>query len=767
MNTLRSRNSYAADVLVSFVVFTCLLGFTYGILFATPYPGFYFNPSNGKILEIYGDEAASSELKVGDVIEKVGSITLREYRENRTVSFFHGVRPGDVITIDVQRDGKGISVPWIYPGFTKDEFVARFVNIWWLAYIFWIFGTITQIAMRPKDLRRRLLIAANHLTALFIIFGSLSSSHAWRSSALFHASAWLILPVYIQFHWVFPAPLRDTPRWAWTVFYTISIVLAIAEVFLLLPGPVYFLAVLLALSGSVILLFIHFFRRPAQRGAIRIVLIGAAFAVIPTIIVGILGTSGRVPEAAPVSLMVLPIMPATYFYAVYRDHLGGLEIRSNRTMSIYAFLVLLATALLTIVGVVGPLDLSPEMTILVFIAVALLIAWFTILVFPAFQTFVEKRILGITLSYKDLPEVYSARITTSATLAALLKLLEEEVFPSLLIRQYAFVRITNSTAKVVLSKNVTDEQVQEEKLTELIASFRTHNVLPLWEEGQALDWIQVILPLQLNSDLIGVWLLGRRDPDDLYPRAEVPILQSLADQTVIALSNILQAERLRKMYEQDIERTEKSRHQLALDLHDTVLNQLAILRLNVDEAHVSPKFQKAYDEVTSRLREIVTDLRPPMLSYGLQFAIEELADNLMERSKDTVKVIANVQIKEDARYPENIERHIFRIMQQACENSMRHGHASQINILAKLAPGNAWLLIEDNGIGFEADGRFDLDNLLASKHFGLAGMVERAMLIGANMAVNSYPRAGTRIQISWSDDHSEQADSVNDNSAEQ
>jgi len=37
--------------------------------------------------------------------------------------------------------------------------------------------------------------------------------------------------------------------------------------------------------------------------------------------------------------------------------------------------------------------------------------------------------------------------------------------------------------------------------------------------------------------------------------------------------------------------------------------------------------------VTRRLREIVTDLRPPMLSYGLKLAIEELADNLMERSK--------------------------------------------------------------------------------------------------------------------------------------
>jgi signal transduction histidine kinase len=343
----------------------------------------------------------------------------------------------------------------------------------------------------------------------------------------------------------------------------------------------------------------------------------------------------------------------------------------------------------------------------------------------------------------------------------LLKLLEEEVFPSLLVKQYAFVRLAKSSATVLLSKNVTSEQVREEALTELLASVQTHDRPPLWEEGQPLDWIRLILPLRVDSDVLGAWLLGRRDPDDLYPQTELPILQSLADQTSIALSNILQTERLRKMYEDDIERNEKSRHQLALDLHDSVLHQLAILRLNVDESSVSPKFQEAYEEVTTRLREIVTDLRPPMLGYGLQFAIEELADNLMERSKDTLKVETNVQTKGEARYPESIERHIFRIMQEACENAVRHGYATQINILAKLGLSSVYLLIEDNGVGFQIPRGADLDTLLANRHFGLAGMVERAMLIGAKVDIDSYPRAGARIQISWAEAEINSASSNN------
>ncbi|MBK8417965.1 PAS domain S-box protein [Candidatus Villigracilis saccharophilus] len=217
----------------------------------------------------------------------------------------------------------------------------------------------------------------------------------------------------------------------------------------------------------------------------------------------------------------------------------------------------------------------------------------------------------------------------------------------------------------------------------------------------------------------------------------------------LEINNIQQAERLSKLYEGDIERTEKRRLQLALDLHDVVLNQLAILRLNTDESHVTQNFQDAYDEVTSRLREIITDLRPPMLSYGLKPAIEGLSDNIMDQSKDTVDVVTDLQLEGEARYPEDIERHLFRIVQEASENALHHSHATQINILAKLTPEHIRLLVKDNGIGFPISGRIGMDDLLVNKHFGLVGMMERAMLIGAIVEITSLPNQGTQIQIEW------------------
>lgn len=217
----------------------------------------------------------------------------------------------------------------------------------------------------------------------------------------------------------------------------------------------------------------------------------------------------------------------------------------------------------------------------------------------------------------------------------------------------------------------------------------------------------------------------------------------------LEFSNIKQAERLNKLYEGDIERTERRRLQLALDLHDVVLNQLAILRLNTDESHVTQKFQNAYDEVTGRLREIITDLRPPMLGYGLKPAIEGLSDNIMDQSKDTVGVVTDLQLEGDSRYPEEIEGHIFRIVQEACENALHHSRATQINISAKLTTERIWLLVKDNGIGFPSNGKFEMDDLLVNKHFGLVGMMERAMLIGAIVDITSLPNTGTQIQITW------------------
>jgi signal transduction histidine kinase len=439
----------------------------------------------------------------------------------------------------------------------------------------------------------------------------------------------------------------------------------------------------------------------------------------------------------------------TYFYILYRRSLGGLEIRTNRAISIYLFLIMLGVVLLFIIGYSRIANISREVIAITTVLIALFTALVSVLAFPGFQSFVEKRILGIKLPNQSLAENYSARIITSDSLPILLKLLHDEVFPSLLIRQYTFVRNLKTSADVILSENVTQDHIPEEALMELLDSFSKGNLPPFSKHSQSLDWVRLTLPLQFGSELIGMWLLGRRDPDDYYSPAEIPSLQSLANQTAVALSNIIQTEHLKAVYGANIHRYEQERVNLAHDLHDSVLNEMAAMKMKLDPSSLPPEFQLSYDELISRVREIVGDLRPPMLLYGLKFALNGLADNLSERHRDKVNIIADIDANGEPRYPEIVEQNIYRVVQEACENASKYARAKSICIEGKLSEKRIEIEVTDDGIGFRDEVSLKLDDMLANKHFGLAGMHERADLISAVIRIDSKPGHGTQVQVIW------------------
>ncbi len=736
-----SRRWQIGELPVPLAVFFILIWYTYGILFVSPYPGFAYNNSNGQIVEIYSQQTPS--LQVGDILVQVGPISWKDYKKDSRLVFFEGVQPGEIVEITVTRNGTDTTIPWKFAGFDHEVFKTRFFNIWWLAFIFWICGTVVQVLMRPKDGRRRLFIAANYLTALWLIFGTLSHSHLWESSILLHAVTWLLLPVYLHFHWAFPRPLKELSKTTWGVIYLAGFVFAAAELLQLLPKNLYVFAFLIALLGSIILEGSHYKQQADRRRDVITLAIAIAVAFVPSMGLGVLIINREVPYLGPAALFALPIMPLVYFYVIYRRQLGGLEVRLNRFISLYAFLILFGTALLLLVGPIMNLEMSAETAIIIGVLVVVAAMYLAITIFPIFQTFVEKRFLGVRLPYQNLQGTYSSRIAACTSINDLLQLLEDEVFPSLFVRQFAFVHVDEGGMGTLLAKNVPAESMPiEDGISQLVE--RSGKYIPGFSPADG--WIRLILPLKAGDSFIGFWLLGQRDPDDLYPQAEIPILQSIANQTAIALSNILQSERVRKLYEANVERNDQERNRLARDLHDVVLHQLATLRNNLG-LDVPPAFQANYDEVVSRLREIVSDLRPPMLMYGLKPAIEGLADNLMERSKDTIAIVVDLRADGEVRYAESIEQHLYRIVQEACENSLRHADAKSIAIHGTLTSEKVELNIHDDGKGFDTGSK--LDTLVAGRHFGLSNMVERAALIGAEIKFHSIPNTGIRIQLAW------------------
>ncbi len=498
------------------------------------------------------------------------------------------------------------------------------------------------------------------------------------------------------------------------------------------------------------LLVAHYVTRPDQRRDIGILVLAAGLVLSPLILFSGLDLLGLTHGLGTVTLLFLPILPGAYFYAVYRRQLGGLEVRANRLISIYIFLISYSTTIFVLVAVINlwfRLTGGQLIFALTLIFGSVLGVLFG---FPNFQHWVERRLLGMPLPPMQLLANYVSRIPISLDATRLVQLLRDEILPSLFIRQSALLYV-DETGRLQWFYT---QEVAPDSLPQIgdLASFRSlagkYRPFMRKDHSDPFTWLRLVLPLEVEGRLIGMWLLGRRDPDDHYSQDEVAMLQGIASQTAIAFMNIEQARLLSALYQADIDRQETERLHLALDLHDQVLNQLAVLAMNVDERGAKPEFEEAYQTATKRIREIIGGLRPAMLNYGLRAGFEELVDDAIEIAGDHTQVVVEIPASQ-VRYPAQVELHLYRIIQQACQNALQHANARHIRVSGRLDADEFDILVEDDGVGFSAGDRPDLSSLLASRHFGLAGMYERAALVGAEISVKSAPGAGTTICLSW------------------
>lgn len=202
-----------------------------------------------------------------------------------------------------------------------------------------------------------------------------------------------------------------------------------------------------------------------------------------------------------------------------------------------------------------------------------------------------------------------------------------------------------------------------------------------------------------------------------------------------------------------MDRNEAERVHLAHVLHDDVLQQMATLALSVDpiddNVAATTQFDQAYQRVTEQIRQLITNLRPAMLTYGLGAAIEEYVDSLTQRVGNNTSITCTFSSSDGCRFTPNIEESLFRIVQQACENAYRHAQARAIQVKGEITKGHVHLVVEDDGVGFEVNGGFSVPTLLANRHFGLVGMKERAETILAELQIYSTSGHGTQVHLLW------------------
>ena len=193
---------------------------------------------------------------------------------------------------------------------------------------------------------------------------------------------------------------------------------------------------------------------------------------------------------------------------------------------------------------------------------------------------------------------------------------------------------------------------------------------------------------------------------------------------------------------------EDERARVARDIHDSVGQQLTALRLSLErlldtsEGEAAEEVERALTttrDIGRDLDFLAWELRPAALDdFGLVAALSRYLRAWGEHV-DIPTEFRTAGLDNKRLDPET-ETTLYRIVQEALNNVVKHAHASRVDVILDSRGDAIVLVVEDNGVGFEAAEGGD-----AAQGLGLVGMRERAALVGAVVQIESSPGSGTTV----------------------
>ncbi|MBV8682026.1 MAG: sensor histidine kinase [Caulobacteraceae bacterium] len=191
----------------------------------------------------------------------------------------------------------------------------------------------------------------------------------------------------------------------------------------------------------------------------------------------------------------------------------------------------------------------------------------------------------------------------------------------------------------------------------------------------------------------------------------------------------------------------EERNRIAREIHDTLAQGLAAIRLQLELAaandelppHASEAIELAQQIANENFidaRRLISTLRSPpqCLASALSAAVERAHRLGPAKVSATLEAVSPL--------PGGVAHELLRIAQEAISNAERHARAREINVnLRARDDGGLEINVSDDGDGFDPD--------TPAGGFGLAGMHERASAIHAGLAIASAPGAGARVTVTW------------------
>lgn len=211
------------------------------------------------------------------------------------------------------------------------------------------------------------------------------------------------------------------------------------------------------------------------------------------------------------------------------------------------------------------------------------------------------------------------------------------------------------------------------------------------------------------------------------------------------------ADRMKILSRRLFEVQESERRTIALELHDEIGQILTGLKLTLEMSARLPEgelraslagAQALVNELMERTRKLSLDLRPATLDHlGLLSALLRHLRYYTSQTQIPVNFLHDGL--EGKRFAPELETAAFRIVQEALTNIARHAEANEATVRIIVDENTLTVEIEDDGKGFEAEVAFTVH-----QSSGLAGMRERALLLGGTFTVESGG-SGSRLTAEW------------------
>jgi PAS domain S-box-containing protein len=554
-----------------FLVLVCLLVLLPCLYYsyAGVYPdfGFTLSQTDWKVVTSDPCEGGSEAcLKVGDQVKSIEGIRLEQFVNDRGLSTPGLFGSDGIARVELIRDGK-LQAREVRVRAKRLDLAQMFFTM--LApLIFWLMGTVVVIFLRPRDERWLILILFSYDTALWLASGL--AQRVAGAAYVFHAVIWFFLPLAFHLHTILPNELF--PAWVrrglQMVLYGLAGALAVLDALRLLERfatlSVWFTLAGMLLSVALLLLRLALPVDPATKVAARIMTFGVIFGLLPFLLFhGVflvwfkhlagagLDMSAFSPYMTGIATVSVPILPMAYVYAIYKHHLRALEFRANRLLGIYTFstLVFVSYAMVFFALSGRWRFVNADFLATVFIISMLYVAA-TPLLRDRFQRWVDRHVFGIKHTADEVIGLVSERIPTAFDREVLARVLADEILPALLIRQSALYLFAEGRRETLYEQAIPDGEPEptSEDLQALLEE--SGRYLPQESpRGAVRPWVRLVIPLAIQARTIGVWLIGRRDPDDYFPLSDVHLLSTVANQIAPMVENV----RLYEEAQQEIE----------------------------------------------------------------------------------------------------------------------------------------------------------------------------------------------------------------------